>query len=135
MCVLGTENFFSDHTGVVLYDPIYHESKFKLLEQNAVNCTSIDYNETHGTLAFGDVMGQIVLCSIQNPRRIFGMGQNLFIQSFHFNTLKNFKLLTHQTKQCLERATNRPYLPRLKSKLKRTSIRFTFHQGKNWIVF
>ena len=88
MCVLGTENFFSDHTGVVLYDPIYHESKFKLLEQNAVNCTSIDYNETHGTLAFGDVMGQIILCSIQNPRRIFGMGQNLFIQK-HIDKISN----------------------------------------------
>ena len=49
--------------------------QFKLLEPNAVNCSAIDYSETHGTLVFGDTMGQIVLCSIQNPRRIFAMSR------------------------------------------------------------
>jgi len=86
MCVLGTENFFSDHTGVVLYDPIYHESKFKLLEQNAVNCTAIDYNETTGTLVYGDVLGRIVACSIQNPRRLFAMSRKGYHATVLINT-------------------------------------------------
>ena len=40
-----------------------------------MNCSAVDYSETHGTLVFGDTMGQIVLCSIQNPRRILAMSR------------------------------------------------------------
>ena len=79
MVVHGSENFFSDHTGLVLYDPVYHESKFKLLEQIPVNCSAIDYAEGHGTLAYGDSLGRIVICSIQNPRRLFAMSRKGYV--------------------------------------------------------
>ena len=74
--------------------------KFKLLEQNAVNCTAIDYNETTGTLVYGDVLGRIVLCSIQNPRRLFAMSRKGYHATVLVNTevkVRNGQFAVHFT--------------------------------------
>ena len=54
---LATEAFFSEHNGIVHFDPIFQETKFKIIEGGAALCSGVDYNEMTGTLAFTDILG------------------------------------------------------------------------------
>jgi hypothetical protein len=76
---LATEAFFSEHNGIVHFDPIFQETKFKIIEGGGSSlCSGVDYNEMTGTLAFTDILGNLSVASIQNVRRIFGMSRKGF---------------------------------------------------------
>ena len=57
---MATECFFCDHNGVVHFDPVFQETKFKLLESCNGPCSAVSYNEQHGTLAYADMLGKIL---------------------------------------------------------------------------
>ena len=76
--MLGSENVFQDHVGVVNYDPTYNDTKFSLVVGDRSCVNSVDYCYLHGTLAFCDDLGRAVILSLQNPRRQLNMSRKGF---------------------------------------------------------
>jgi len=83
---LGTENIFQDHHGVVNYDPTYLDSKFKLIIGSSNTVNSVDYSLLHGSLAFSDDLGRVVLLSLQNARKQLNMSRKGYATASVFQT-------------------------------------------------
>ena len=104
--MLGSENVFQDHVGVVYYDPTYNDTKFSLVVGNRSCVNSVDYCYLHGTLAFCDDLGRAVILSLQNPRRQLNMSRKGFTSKYLTKmTVKN-QSESNQYSVCLENNTD-----------------------------